>query len=119
MRDDRDVLSSRLAIAINDRDWIQAKELIEKMKDGEDEGELFFGNAPAPMGCYSILLARLQGQQPGANASFAETREQLNQNVQRLPENAKLLSQLAVLDALLNNKETAMSEAKRAIEMLD
>ena len=31
--------------------------------------------------------------------------------------NAKLLSQLAVLDALLNNKEAAISEAKRALEM--
>ena len=28
------------------------------------------------------------------------------------------LSQLAVVDALLNNKETAISEAKRAVEML-
>ena len=29
-----------------------------------------------------------------------------------------LLSQLAVVDALLNNKEAAISEAKRAVEML-
>jgi len=44
--------------------------------------------------------------------------KQLNQKVQKAPENAQLLSQLAVVDALLNNKEVAISEAKRAIELL-
>jgi hypothetical protein len=34
------------------------------------------------------------------------------------PGNAELLSQLAVVDALLNNKEAAIEEAKRAVEML-
>jgi len=44
--------------------------------------------------------------------------KQLNQKVQKAPENAQLLSQLAVVDALLNNKEVAIPEAKRAIELL-
>ena len=42
----------------------------------------------------------------------------MNEKVRKLPGDAKLLSQLAVVDALLNNKEEAILEAKRAVEML-
>jgi TolB-like protein/tetratricopeptide (TPR) repeat protein len=118
MAEDRGALSLRLTFALIDRDWQRAKEVIEKMKGGEDEGGFAYGLVNVPVGCYSILLARLQGEQPGANASVAEAREQLNQKVQREPGNAQLLSQLAVVDALLNKKEVAISEAKRAIELL-
>jgi serine/threonine protein kinase/tetratricopeptide (TPR) repeat protein len=119
MADDRGVLSLRLKFALVDRDWPQAKELIEKMKGGEDEGWFAYGDYPVPVGCYSIMLARLQGEQGGANSNFAETREQLNQKIQKSPENAApLLSQLAVLDALLGQKEAAVAEAKRALGML-
>ncbi len=118
MADDRGALTLRLAFAFVDRDWPQAKEIIEKMNGGDDEGYFAYGQINVPVSCYSILLARLQGEQPRANASFAETREQLNQKVQKSPGNAYLLSQLAVTDALLNNKEVAISEAKRAVELL-
>jgi serine/threonine protein kinase len=117
MADDRGVLSLRLEFALVDRDWPQAKELIEKMQGGEDEGNFAYGQIAVPVGCYSILLVRLQGEQAGANANFAQTREQLNQKVQKSPESAYLLSQLAVVDALLNNKEVAISEARRAVEL--
>ena len=116
--DDRGVLSLRLAFAFVDRDWAQVKALIEKMNGGDDEGEFANGGANVPIGCYSILLARLQGEQIGANPSFAETRDQLNQRVQKEPDNAKLLSQLAVVDALLGKKELAIAEGKRAVELL-
>ncbi len=45
----------------------------------------------------------------------------MNQKIQKSQESenaAPLLSQLAVVDALLDNKEAAVSEAKRAVEML-
>jgi hypothetical protein len=42
----------------------------------------------------------------------------LNQKVQKSPGNANLLSQLAVVDALLNDKEAATYAAKRAVEIL-
>jgi tetratricopeptide (TPR) repeat protein len=118
MADDRGVLSLRLAFALVDRDWRQGKELIEKMEDGEDGGDFAYGQMAVPVGCYSILLARLQGEQAGANAGFAGTRERLNQKFQKSPGSAYLLSQLAAVDALLNNKEAAVSEARRAVELL-
>jgi hypothetical protein len=73
---------------------------------------------PLPTGCYSILLARLQGEQPSVNPASTETREQLKQKVEKSPENALLLGDLSLVDALLNDKEAAISEAKRATEML-
>lgn len=118
MADDRSVLCLRLEFAIVDRDWAQAKELIEKLNGGDDEGGFANVSIRVPVGCYSILLARVQGGPTGTNSSFAETRAQLNQRAQKAPKNGQLLSQLAVVDALLNNKEIAIAEAKHAVELL-
>jgi serine/threonine protein kinase len=118
MVDDPGVLTFRLCVALTDRDWRQVKEIIEKFKGGEDTGQFAYGRRPVPTGCYSILIARLQGESAGANPNFAEVRTQLNEKVEKSPENAMLFSQLAVVDALLDNKEAAVSEAKRAAEML-
>jgi TolB-like protein/Flp pilus assembly protein TadD len=117
MTDDRDVLSYRLICALDDRDWQLAKQLLENMKGGDDDGYFSYAPVPVPVGCYSILLARLQGEQPDTSSSFGEAREQLNQKVQMSPGNAKLLSNLAVIDALLGKKQDAIGEAKHAIEM--
>ena len=118
MANDRGALNLKLVCAFLDRDWAQAKELIEKMDGGDDEGNFAYATANVPVDCYSILLARAQGELTGINARFAQTREQLNQKVQQATANGPLLSQLAVVDALLNNKETAIAEAKRAVDLL-
>jgi serine/threonine protein kinase/Tfp pilus assembly protein PilF len=118
LADDRNVLSLRLCFALNDRDWTEANELIQKMKGGEDDGYFAYAAISVPIDCYSLLLARLQGEQPDANRVFTKTWEQLSQKVVKSPGNAQLLSQLAVVDALLSKKEAAIEEAKRAIEML-
>jgi TolB-like protein/Tfp pilus assembly protein PilF len=116
MADDQGALSWRLTCALADRDWQQATELVEKMKRGEDDRNFSYSAVPVPVDCYFILLARLQGEPP--NASFGETREKLNWRAQESPGNAKLLSNLAVVDALLGKKGSAIAEAKRAVEML-
>jgi serine/threonine protein kinase/Flp pilus assembly protein TadD len=116
--DDRTMLNLQMSLAFVDHNWTQAKELIQRMNGGDDEGEFSYAPISVPVGCYSILLARLQRQPTGSNPSFAETRTQLNQMVQKAPEDALLLSQLAVVDALLEKKEDAIAEAKRAVELL-
>ena len=118
MDDDNSALCWRLRLALDLRDWQRAKEIIEKLDGGEDDGYFGWAQIPVPVGCYSILLARLQGEPPEANSSFAETREQLSRKVRESPGDALLLSKLGLVDALLNNKEAAISEAKRATEML-
>ena len=111
-----DVLSWRLQFALVDRDWDQAAQLIEKLK-GENI-DFANGSRPVPVECYSVLLSRLRGEQPNAAAGFSALREQLNLRAQKSAQDAGLLSQLAVVDALLNNQEDAISEAKRAAEIL-
>jgi TolB-like protein/Tfp pilus assembly protein PilF len=118
MADDRSALNLRLSFALVDRDWPRAKELIKKLNGGYDEADFAYAGTNVPVDCYSLLLARLQREPIGANATFAEAREQLNQKFLKDSGNASWLSQLAVVDALLNNKETAIAEAKHAVEML-
>ena len=61
--------------------------------------------------------ARLR-KEPTTNPTFTQARERLYQEVLKKPQDAWLISGLAILDALLNNKETAISEAKRAVDLL-
>jgi len=109
--DDRSVSFFRLFLALNDRDWLQAKELLEKINGGEDDGEFAYGQIPVPVDCYTILITRLQEEQFEGNSNFVEVRQELSQRAQRSPAKANLVSQLAVVDALLNNKAKAISEA--------
>jgi serine/threonine protein kinase/tetratricopeptide (TPR) repeat protein len=118
MADDTGVLTLRLCFALTDRDWRRAKEIIEKFKGREDNDQFAYGRRPVPIGCYSILIARLEGESVAANPEFLKIREQINQKVQQSPENANLLSQLAVVDALLQNKESAISGAEHARGMM-
>ncbi len=118
MPEDRIVFSEQVRLAITHRDWQQAKQLLEKMSGGEDADEFAYGAKPVPFGCYSILLARLSGEQPSAQPGWAETRQLLNRKVETSPMNAALLSNLAVVDALIGRKEDAISEGKRAVEAL-
>lgn len=68
----------RLIALRPDRAILKAqKPLVVYEETGDDEGYFAYADARVPVGCYSILLARLQGEETGANGSFAETREQL------------------------------------------
>ena len=96
-----------------DRDFDQAAQLIEKMKGSEDNG-FAYAHRPVPVECYLVLMSRLRDEPLRA----VRARESLNLRVGKSPQDAGLLSQLAVVDALLNNSDTAISEAKRACEML-
>ena len=117
MQEDNFLRTVRLNLALEHREWPQAQGLLEKMK-GDDGGQFDYGLRPVPVGCYSILLARLQGQQFKDRQDFAKTRELLSRRVAASPASASLLSSLAVVDALLGQKDDAISEAKRAVEML-
>jgi TolB-like protein/cytochrome c-type biogenesis protein CcmH/NrfG len=108
-----DALPLRLTFALVDRNLDQAAQLIEKMK-GSDNNGFAYANRPVPVECYLALMSRLREEPLVA----ADAREALNLRVLKSPQDAGLLSQLAVVDALLNNSDTAISEAKRACEML-
>jgi TolB-like protein/thioredoxin-like negative regulator of GroEL len=114
---DPDIVDWRVWFLLADHEWAEAAQLIEKMK-GDHQASFTYGTRWVPMDCYSVLLARLRNDQHAPTPAFTEVREQLNQRVLKSPQDAELLSKLAVLDALLNNKEIAISEARRSAEML-
>jgi serine/threonine protein kinase/Flp pilus assembly protein TadD len=118
MAGDPSILCLHLSIAVSDRDWQKAKELVERMQGGRDEGDFGYAGFPVPVSCYLILIARIQGNLPNADPNFVEAREELNQAVQKSPAVATLVSTLALVDALLGKKDVAINEAKRAVEML-
>jgi TolB-like protein/tetratricopeptide (TPR) repeat protein len=119
---ERGALSLDVTLALHDHDWQRTKQLLEQLKGreigGEDDSNFGYATVPVPAGCYSVLLSRLQGNQPGADSSFVEAREELNQKVRAAPGNALMLSALAIVDALLAHNEDAIKEAQRAVEML-
>jgi len=115
---DRGALSLKLSLALYDRDWAGAKQLVEQLQNagGEDNADFSYAAVPVPAGCYSILLARLQDEE--LKPEFEQSRDLLSKKSQAAPSNALLLSGLAVVDALLKRNEEAIAEGQRAVEML-
>jgi TolB-like protein/Tfp pilus assembly protein PilF len=113
---DRVIVSTRMVLALYNRDWSQAAKLVDQLgkSGGEDNGTFGYAAIPVPAGCYSILLARLQGQE--FSPAFSVTRDELNKRVQS-SSSAYLLSVLALVDALLDRKEDAIREAENAVVM--
>jgi serine/threonine protein kinase/tetratricopeptide (TPR) repeat protein len=116
MRGDLNGVSHQFMDALGTRDWTTAKEVLSRSTNAE----LYYFNADStvPLGCLEIYLAYLEGDRPKMEAGFAAAREQLNRKVEAHPEDASLLSALAVIDAALGRKLEAMEEAKRAVAML-
>jgi serine/threonine protein kinase/Flp pilus assembly protein TadD len=115
---DRGALSLNLSLALYDRDWARAKQLVEQLQTagGEDNADFSYAAVPVPAGCYSILLARLQNEE--LKPEFGQSRDLLSKKSQAAPSNALLLSALAVVDALLKQNEAAVAEGQRAVETL-
>jgi tetratricopeptide (TPR) repeat protein len=100
--EDPGVLSWRLVCALVNRDWQQAIELITRM-NGSDVSNFSYISVPVPVDCYLILLSRIQRERPSENPDFTQIRQKLSQKVQASPASAGLLSNLAVVDALLGD----------------
>jgi predicted Zn-dependent protease len=116
MRGDLNGVSHQFMDALGTRNWTTAKEILSRSTNAE----LYYFNADTtvPLGCLEIYLAYLKGDRPTMEAGFAAAREQLNRKVEGQPEDASLLSALAVIDAALGRKSEAIEEAKRAVAML-
>jgi tetratricopeptide (TPR) repeat protein len=112
---DRGVLSMKISAALYDQDWMQAKSLMQQFT-GKENGIFGYDGLPVPLGCYSILIARLQGEE--LSSHFQEIRDELDRQVKQSGTSPNLLSTLAVVDALLGRNEVAIKEAQGAVEML-
>jgi tetratricopeptide (TPR) repeat protein len=110
---DRGPLSLNLSLALYDRDWIRANQLVEQLQNngGEDNGGFSYVSVPVPAGCYSILLARLQAKE--LKPEFQQTRDLLSKKSQAAPNNALLLSALSVVNCWRNWHPGTVSERVR------
>ena len=110
------VAMSRFNSALTSRDWDET----ERVLDENLSGEFPFGHfvSPAaliPIACVRAWASRLRGEDPTKEAQFTAARNELARKVRSRPEDAYLLSVLAVMDAVCHRKEQAIAEAKRAL----
>ena len=64
------------------------------------------------------VVARMKGDVAAASAAFNVARTEQEEAVRARPDDAALLSSLAVIDAALGRKEDALREGRRSIELM-
>jgi TolB-like protein/tRNA A-37 threonylcarbamoyl transferase component Bud32 len=114
IRDHASIASTRFWSALYARDWVAAKQILDKNSD-EDLRIDYPMQMAIPRGCGEIYLAALQGKHPTMGAGFGTARDQLAQRVDAHPDDVALLSVLGLIDAFLGRKQEAIEEATRAI----
>jgi serine/threonine-protein kinase len=105
-----------LALALRERDPAATARALAAMPAGE--GGCFDENIPFPNSWCEGLVARLRGDEPAARAAFTKARMELEQIVRDQPDYAQALCALGVIDAALGNKEDAIREGQRAVELM-
>jgi serine/threonine protein kinase/Flp pilus assembly protein TadD len=115
IRDHGSLASTRFWCALYARDWVAAKQILDKNSD-EDLRTDYPVQVGIPRGCGNIYLAALQGKHPTMEAGFGKARDQLAQRVEAHPDDVALLSVLGLIDAFLGRKQEAIEEAIRAVE---
>ncbi|PYJ11083.1 MAG: hypothetical protein DME93_10350 [Verrucomicrobia bacterium] len=81
-------------------------------------GGCFDENIPFPNSWCEGLAARLRGDESAARAAFINARMELDQMMRGQRDYAPALCALGVVDAALGNKEDAVREGQRAVELL-
>jgi serine/threonine protein kinase/tetratricopeptide (TPR) repeat protein len=77
----------------------------------------FDENVPFPSSWCEGQLAKFRGDEIAARVAFTSARNQLGKTVQNQPNYAAALCALGVIDAVLGNKEDAIREGERAVEL--
>jgi serine/threonine-protein kinase len=103
-----------LDLALGERDPAAAERALAAMPtDG-----CYDENIPFPNTWCEGLAARFRGDEGAAHAAFISARKELEQTVRSQPGYAPALCALGVIDAVLGNKEDAIREGERAVELV-
>src|SRR5262245_32348391 len=78
----------------------------------------FDESVPFPSGWCEGQLARWRGNESAALTAFNSARNELSEMVQNQPDYAAALCALGVVDAVIGNKEDAIREGERAVELM-
>ncbi len=103
-----------LELALSERDPAAAEHALAAMPIGGCRDE----NIAFPNSWCQGLVARLRGDEPAARAAFANARKELEQIVREQPDYAAALCAIGVVDAALGNKQDALREGERAVELM-
>jgi len=102
-----------LLIVVRDRNSAGVQRALTNI----DDGGCFDESIPFPNGWCEGLAAWVRGDQSRARAAFDSARKELTEQVHNQPDYAAALCALGVVDALLGNKEDAIREGERAVEL--
>ncbi len=103
-----------IVLALRERDPAAAQRVLDAMPaDG-----CYDDNIPFPNSWCQGLAARLRGDETAARAAFTSARKELERTVRNQPNYAAALCALGVVDAALGNKEDAIREGERAVQLM-
>jgi TolB-like protein/Tfp pilus assembly protein PilF len=106
----------RVLFALIDRKFAEAERVLaaSPREDFQDIDYSFY----FPKAWYEAMIARAKGDSAGAIAAFSHARKILEQRLAIKPEDARTLAVLAQVDAGLGRKESAIQEARRAVDLM-
>jgi serine/threonine-protein kinase len=103
-----------LDLVLRERDAAAAERALGALVTGGCYDE----NIPFPNGWCEGLVARLRGDDQAARDSFTKARDKLQQTLRDQPTYAQALCALAMIDAALGNRDDAIREGERAVELI-
>ena len=112
--DPNDVFNARVDLALKERDYRRAEQLLESGGATEFDDNGFF----TPREWKQAMVARGLSQQSKAAAMFKIARERAESAVREHTGDAKALIVLGQLDAALGRKTEALDEGQHAVELL-
>jgi TolB-like protein/tRNA A-37 threonylcarbamoyl transferase component Bud32/lipopolysaccharide biosynthesis regulator YciM len=105
-----------LDLALCERDPAAAERALASMP--ADGGGCYAESIPFPNGWCEGLAAWFRGNKPTARSAFTNAQKELQQTVHDQPDYAAALCALGVVDAALGNKQDAVREGERAVELM-
>jgi TolB-like protein/class 3 adenylate cyclase/Tfp pilus assembly protein PilF len=112
--DPNDLITARLNLALLERDYHTAEQILVSPGGNEFDDDGFF----TPREFNEAIVARALGDTAKANMAFQAARERAAAAVRQRPDDSKALIALAQSDAELGRKEDAIREAERATQLL-
>jgi serine/threonine-protein kinase len=103
-----------LDLALRERDPAAAERALAAMPSGGCYDE----NIPFPNSWCEGLVERMRGDEPAAHDAFIKARNELEQVLRNQSGYAQGLIALGVVDAALGNKEDAIREGERAVQLM-
>ncbi len=108
------VTSTRISLALYERDPAAAAKILAASKLGELVGGT---GALLPRSWFEALIARAQGDAQKTRGAFLAARLKVEAKLHDQPDDGVLLAMLGLIDAGLSRKQEALAEGLRAVEL--